>query len=251
MIAVPNLFFVSALLFAVGALTRKLFAVYVTGIVLLVAWQITQTDRRAARQAQARVAHRSVRAHDDRCGVRYWSVAEKNAKLIPLAGSMMQNRADLDRASAIALFCARRRGLSVFGFSSAGHHVEARKPSWSPRRSLCRQRLLSRCATISASWLRAFFSQIGFHLRSILREPPFLAISLDLRHQPDGRAVVPVAAERIGAVARDLDRLRRTSRSRCSSSRFCSRRSTAVSSSGVNDRSKPINSRTPRRFPRG
>ena len=35
MIAVPNLFFVSALLFAVGALTRKLFAVYVTGILLL------------------------------------------------------------------------------------------------------------------------------------------------------------------------------------------------------------------------
>ena len=42
MIAVPNLLFVSALLFAVGALTRKLFAVYVTGIILLVAWQITQ-----------------------------------------------------------------------------------------------------------------------------------------------------------------------------------------------------------------
>ena len=41
-IALPNLLFVSALLFAVGALTRKLFAVYVTGIVLLVAWQITQ-----------------------------------------------------------------------------------------------------------------------------------------------------------------------------------------------------------------
>src|SRR5688572_26726903 len=41
-IAAPNLLFVSALLFAVGALTRKLFAVYITGIILLVSWQITQ-----------------------------------------------------------------------------------------------------------------------------------------------------------------------------------------------------------------
>ena len=41
-IALPNLLFVSALLFAIGALTRKLFAVYITGIVLLVVWQITQ-----------------------------------------------------------------------------------------------------------------------------------------------------------------------------------------------------------------
>ena len=39
-----------------------------------------------------------------------------------------------------------------------------------------------------------------------MREPPFLAISVDLRHQPDWSACgIQCASERIGALARDLD----------------------------------------------
>src|SRR6185436_7887503 len=91
MIAVPNLLFVSALLFAVGALTRRLFAVYVTGIILLVAWEITQVvvgqlDKLRLASLIDPFAITTVNV-----AVRYWSVAEKNTQVVPLAGAMAQN----------------------------------------------------------------------------------------------------------------------------------------------------------------
>ena len=85
-IALPNLLFVSALLFAVGALTRKLFAVYITGIVLLVAWQVTQQivgqlDKLTLASLIDPFALTTTNAM-----IRYWSVAEKNTRLVPFAG---------------------------------------------------------------------------------------------------------------------------------------------------------------------
>src|SRR6476620_1487202 len=103
MIAVPNLLFVSALLFAIGALTRRLFAVYVTGIVLLVAWQITQTIVGQLDKLRLASLIDPFALTTIDVAIRYWSVAEKNAQLVPLAGPMTQNRL-IWIAAAIALF---------------------------------------------------------------------------------------------------------------------------------------------------
>ena len=175
MIAVPNLLFVSALLFAVGALTRRLFAVYVTGIILLVAWQITQTivgqlDKLKLASLIDPFALTTVDV-----AVRYWSVAEKNARLVPLTGPMMQNRL-VWIAVAIALFAlvAAAFRLRLQQAKASGRRKKA---------TLAAQVVVPPTPIVAlrydrASWVRAFVSQIGFHLRSILREPPYLAISL-------------------------------------------------------------------------
>ena len=63
LIALPNLLFISALLFAVGSLTRKLFSVYVTGIALLLVWQISQNVVRNLDRLKLGIAHRPVRDH--------------------------------------------------------------------------------------------------------------------------------------------------------------------------------------------
>lgn len=174
MIAVPNLLFISALLFAVGALTRKLFAVYVTGIILLVSWQVTQ-------QVIGHLDKLSLAALIDPFAltttevvIRYWSVAEKNTRLIPLSGSMLQNRL-LWSAVGLALF-----GVVGLVFRLRLQHAGGR-----------RRKVVAKVARVpvppvpvvalrddASSWLRAFVSESVFHFRSIVREAPFLAISL-------------------------------------------------------------------------
>ena len=174
-IAVPNLLFVSALLFAVGALTRRLFAVYVTGIVLLVAWQITQTiigqlDKLRLASLIDPFALTTVNV-----AVRYWSVAERNAQLVPLTGPMIQNRL-LWIVVAVALFAfvatVFRLRLQQAKASRRSRKTTVAAPVVVPPTPVVALRY------DRASWVRAFFSQSGFHLRSILREPPYLAISL-------------------------------------------------------------------------
>src|SRR4029079_3059878 len=91
-IAIPNLLFISALLFAVGALTRRLFAVYVTGILLLVAWQVSQQIIGHLDKLTTASLIDPFAMTTTNTVIRYWSIAEKNSQLIPLNGLMLQNR---------------------------------------------------------------------------------------------------------------------------------------------------------------
>lgn len=174
MIAVPNLLFISALLFAVGALTRKLFAVYVTGIVLLVAWQVTQ-------QVIGHLDKLSLAALTDPFAltttevlIRYWSVAEKNTRLVPLSGVMLQNRL-LWSAIAIALF-----GLVSLVFRLRLQHAGGRAKKASAKGARVAVPPIPAVALRydAGSWVRALATESVFHFRSIVREAPFLAISL-------------------------------------------------------------------------
>ena len=201
MIALPNLLFVSALLFAVGALTRKLFAVYITGIVLLVVWQITQ-------QIVGQLDRLSLAALIDpfaitttQVAIRYWSVAEKNTRLIPFDGAMLQNRL-LWIAIALALFALvaavfrlrlqQRRGAAQEG-----------EPTRSARRRRAADAGGRRCATTRRSVAaRVRVGRASSILRSIVREAPFLAISAICVINLHGRRVVHVAPRRLGASGR-------------------------------------------------
>ncbi len=174
LIALPNLLFVSALLFAVGALTRRLFAVYITGIVLLVIWQITQqitTDLDQLRLASLidPFALSTIDVVD-----RYWSVVEKNSLLIPLSAAVVQNRL-LWAGIGLALFGGI---VAVFrirlqtgrrGRKAAAGEAPATAPGPVPSVKL---------AYDGRSWLRVLWSDTRFHFRSIVREAPFLAIAV-------------------------------------------------------------------------
>ncbi len=174
-IALPNLLFVSALLFAVGAVTRKLFAVYVTGIVLLVGWQITQ-------QVVGQLDRLSLAAFIDpfaitttQVAIRYWSVAEKNGRMIAASGAMLNNRL-LWIGIAFAIFALV---ASVFHLRLQHAGARKRKKTAAPGA----ERAAAPMPTVAlrydnAAWRRAFVGQSLFHLRSIVREPPFLAIAV-------------------------------------------------------------------------
>jgi len=159
MIAVPNLLFVSALLFAVGALTRKLFAVYVTGIVLLVAWQITQTIIGQLDKLRLASLIDPFALTTIDVATRYWSIAEKNAQLIPFAGPMTQNRL-IWIAVAIALFTVV---ATVFRLRLQQGRASRR----ARKATVAAQVVVPPTPVVAlrydrASWLRAFFRRAGF-----------------------------------------------------------------------------------------
>jgi ABC-2 type transport system permease protein len=89
---VPNVFIISAIFFAVGALTRNLFAIYTQGILLLVAWSVTQQSLRGLdRDALANALDVFGLTSFD-LTTRYWTMAERNTRLLGLDGFVLTNR---------------------------------------------------------------------------------------------------------------------------------------------------------------
>ena len=88
-----TLFLISAIFYAVGALTRSLVAVYTSGIALLAGYSIAGNwtqglDKDALSNAVDILGFQSLGLT-----TRYWTVAERNTQLIPLEGWILANRA--------------------------------------------------------------------------------------------------------------------------------------------------------------
>jgi len=91
-LVIPSVLILSAIFFAVGALTRNLFAIYTQGMVLLVAWSLANT-------LAADIDNKLIVGLLDPLGLqamdvltRYWTVVEKNTLRVPLEGAMLVNR---------------------------------------------------------------------------------------------------------------------------------------------------------------
>lgn len=190
LIVLPNILFVSALFFAVGALTRNLLAIYVQGVALFAIWAISQ-------QVLGDLDKLTLAGLIDPFAVttvglaaRYWTVAEKNTHLLTLVGPLLWNRLLWLGISGLLLGVA---------FAFVRLEVEARPISlrWWRRRpaggpaagavpvAAMRPPGMSTLALPSvtlrfdaASRLRQIASLGRFFFASIVREPIFLAIAL-------------------------------------------------------------------------
>lgn len=180
-VGVPGIFFLSALLFAVGSITRSAFSVYVAGILLLVGYSVAGNLVRTLDRDQLAnlIDPFALRSID--LVTRYWTPAEKNARLLPLVGFLGANRALW--ASFGALFLA-----ATFRFvrlekearvgrrarrSTNARPVEAPTPTVPvPRRAQS-----GAPSYAPPSLLAGWWSVTWFHARSLLRSVPFLAIA--------------------------------------------------------------------------
>jgi len=175
-LVVPNLFFVSALFFAVGVLTRTLFAIYTQGIFLLGLYQLTQ-------QILTDLDNLKLASLLDPFGVttldlatRYWSVAEKNTLLVPLTGYILTNRL-LWLGVSVAMLAAT---FALFRF-----RVEPIR-LWRRRRPPARPPVQSPAPLAippvtlgfdGAAGRRQLLDSIRFTFRNVIREVPFRAIA--------------------------------------------------------------------------
>jgi len=116
-IALPNLVLAGAIFFALGALTRRMLPVYLVSAVMLVGYIL-------ATQLASDTQNRWIAAMLDPFGINavyylteYWPVAERNTRLVPLAGYVLYNRALwLGVGLAVLAFAFRR-----FRFAHAAH----------------------------------------------------------------------------------------------------------------------------------
>ena len=93
-ITVVQIFFLGSLFFCVAALTRKLFIVYLQGVVLFLLYLIANTVFQARNSLEhfwsAIFDPVGLRLFDS--VTRYWTVAEKNRLLMPWSGVFLYNR---------------------------------------------------------------------------------------------------------------------------------------------------------------
>ncbi len=176
LIALPNLLFISALLFAVGSLTRKLFSVYVTGIALLLVWQISQNVIRNLDRLKLGSLIDPFAITTVDIATRYWTVAEKNSRLVPLDANVLANRG-LWLAIAIGLF-ALVFALFRLRLQGDGGMAKKRRAAAAPAAAPAVAAATPRFALSfdrAMQW-RQLLSLAAFHFRVIVREPVFLAV---------------------------------------------------------------------------
>ncbi|TAE27362.1 MAG: hypothetical protein EAZ92_09405, partial [Candidatus Kapaibacterium sp.] len=111
---VPNVFIAGALFFMVGIFTRNMMAVYVQGMVLLVAYSISRT-------LLSDIQNDTIVNFSDPFGIaatrlvtRYWTVVEQNSLVMSLSGDFALNRL-LWMGVGVVLFMA---GLYAFEYSA-------------------------------------------------------------------------------------------------------------------------------------
>jgi len=187
-IVVPNILFVSALFFAVGAITRNLLAIYVQGVALFAIWAISQNILRDLDKRLLGAILDPFALSTTSLVTRYWTVADKNTRDITLTGPMLWNR---------ALWIGLAVAVLGFAFTVVRLEVEARPllPAWLRRRSRATPvpAFVPRPAASGFGSVRlppaglhfdgsARFQQMmglcRFFFTSIVREPVFLAIAI-------------------------------------------------------------------------
>jgi hypothetical protein len=89
----PNILFLGAIFFTLAALARRMLPVYIAGVVVLIGYIV-------ALRLLRDIDNRTLAALIDPLGstalglvTRYWSPAEKNTQMLPLAGELLWNRA--------------------------------------------------------------------------------------------------------------------------------------------------------------
>ncbi len=215
-IVVPNILFVSALFFAVGAITRNLLSIYVQGVALFAIWAISQNILRDLDKRLLGAIVDPFALSTSGLVTRYWTVADKNTRDIMLTGPMLWNRALWIGLAVVILGVA---------FAVVRLEVEAVPllPAWLRRRPRAVPASVPRPAasgfggvSVRAPGLhfdaRARVQQMmglcRFYFVSIVREPVFLAIAIialvnvslaawnvDRQY---GTPIWPVTAEMIG-----------------------------------------------------
>ena len=174
LIGVPGVFFLSAMLFAVGSLTRSSFSVYVAGILLLVGYSVgdelvRQLDRDRLANFLDPFAIRSIDLV-----TRYWTPAEKNANTLPVAGFIGENRLLWSAIGALLLGVAFRFvRLEKHAAVGSRKKQKAEEQAFAPSVTLRRAARTYEQTPAVAGW----WSVAQFHSRSLLRSTPFLAIA--------------------------------------------------------------------------
>ncbi len=172
-LVVPSILVLSAIFFAVGALTRSLFAIYTQGMVFLVAWSIAGQLTRDLDDKVLAAMLDPLAINSFGLLTQYWSVAEKNTLLVPLTGHLLANRLVW---SAVA--------LGLVGLTYALFRFRSAPPTFGRTRATEVENLVAPVAMTVApvqnfgpgAWWSQVVSSTRLSFWTIVRQVPFIAI---------------------------------------------------------------------------
>ena len=185
-ITVVQIFFLGSLFFCVAALTRKLFIVYLQGVVLFLLYLIANTVFQARNSLEhfwsAIFDPVGLRLFDS--VTRYWTVAEKNRLLMPWSGVFLYNRLvwiGVGLLSLVVLYALFPLSVEALTAVSQGRRAAKARENESeeigPVRSFVSKKLPSVQQYFGAgtTWSQ-FVSLTRLRISDILHELPFWAI---------------------------------------------------------------------------
>jgi ABC-2 type transport system permease protein len=186
-ITVPNVLFVTALLFAVAVLTRNAIATYAAAVVLYVLYFVSAalTDSPLMAGSKPGGGGGALPSLLDPFALtsffdltRYWTAAEKNARFIPLEGTLLLNRA-IWIAAALAVLAIVYRRFDFRVRRARGSAVDRRAGSLGePPRAGRPGTGLPSVRPAGTSWLAAYRSCARIELRALRTKSTLLLLLL-------------------------------------------------------------------------
>jgi ABC-2 type transport system permease protein len=176
-LVLPNMLWLGAAFFVLAALTRQMAPIYIAGVIVLVGYLF-------ASNLLGDMENKTLAALIDPSGAtsidvyaRYWSVAQKNAEEIPLAGVILWNRALWLGVGALVLafgFRAFRMQAVVPGRAKKAAPADA--PAIAPAPAAALPPAVIDRSTVA--YARMLPGLTRLYLAEILRSPRFLTIVL-------------------------------------------------------------------------
>ena len=174
MITLPNVLFTSAVIFAVAILMRSSIASFISGIVLIVGYLISQSLMSGLDNeiAGAMLDPFGLNALDQ--VTKYWTVSEKNTMMLPTTGVMIWNR---------ALWIAVSIGIFVFGYLRFSFHDRKQRSKGvveeriAPTQAPVALPVVVRDYSAASHW-KQFSDQVRMDLKRIVTGAVFIIVML-------------------------------------------------------------------------
>jgi len=170
---IPNLLIFGALFFTMGALFRRMLPVYVASVVLLIGYLASgpllhDLDNKTLAALMDPFGSRAISLLTE-----YWSVADKNTKLVPLSGIYLTNRLIWSAFGFIMILTCFWR----FNFAAISSTGRQKKERQAP--AITSKRVTTAHTNFSTSGLlRMFIAQTNLNLRETIKNIYFIAIAL-------------------------------------------------------------------------
>ena len=170
---IPNFLIFGALFFTMGALSRRMLPVYVASVVLLIGYLASgplfqDLDNKTLAALMDPFGSRAISRLTE-----YWSVADKNTRLVPLSGIYLINRMIWGAFGIVMMtLCFWRFKFTIFSTTGKQKHQATVTPP-----TITQAPVVTTNFSVGSK-MRIFIAQTSLNLRETIKNIYFIAIAL-------------------------------------------------------------------------
>ena len=182
---VPNALIAGSIFFAVGAISRKMLVVFAQGMVFLILYLVSDSLLKQIDQRETAALLEPFGLSAIRSVTQYWSISQQNNQLLPLTGTLLTNRLLWLGLTSLILGLTYR----FFSFNSVTGFVLSTRRAGRRKQAVVNQPVTLRPGAGFdlprvdrrfglATWLGDLGHLTSFYTKLILRDVPFLALTI-------------------------------------------------------------------------